>query len=146
MGSRQIGELCDVTRTVWEKDHTYRCCAVMAVSGYEYGRHYRFFFDHDLRVREFVPMDLRLDVGIGFDTVKEKATREALIKAVEDFNQYMGLTYYEGPFIQSIRDSSYIVTFYSVPKTTIRRKRLMDPYVSFLLTKDKKVFGIFWGS
>lgn len=117
---------------------------------------YQFDFDENLKINAFKPKGFFLDgikAGMGYDLLNDNAVREKLIKVVSDFNGYFGIKYYDGPFIQTFSGNRYLVTFHSETKETIEKLRscrtrriIFHPYVSFLVTKDMKVFGVFWGT
>jgi len=148
-GNREKGPE-EITRKTYRKDSWFYCWASMSISGRtETG--YRFRFDEELNLLLFQPhlLSPTIEGGMGYDTFKDTEVRERIMRTIREFSKIISFRFYGGPFIRLAKewdDSYYLVSFYSVPEEALKKHRYVDPYITFFVTKDMRVFGIFRGA
>ena len=148
-GNREKGPE-EITRKTYRKDSWFDCWASMSISGRtETG--YRLRFDRELNLLLFQPYlpSPTVEGGLGYDTLKDTEVREKIMRTIREFSKNISFKFYGGPFIRVAKewdDSYYLVSFYSVPEEALKKRRYVDPYVTFFVTKDMRVFGIFRGA
>jgi hypothetical protein len=105
---------------------------------------YQIWFDGTRHVITFGPQELfpHTAQGTGFDTLKDSAMRTFLTRRVELANQCLHVALYPPVAIQPAGDN-FQVTYYSVP-TEAREQNafLLDPYMSFTVTRRGTVFAL----
>jgi hypothetical protein len=110
--------------------------------------HYVVRFDSHYELLSFKPEPLDLGgVGLGADTVKEAKTRAICTAAVARLNRQLHWKFFGRAAIQKVREG-YLVTYETVSEEQQKRAKYayLDPYVSFLVTPDGTVFGVFLGA
>jgi hypothetical protein len=114
-------------------------------------RAFRLWFDSDRQLERFMPDDLRIEVGVGNDTLHDSQARDACMAAVRRLNEHLGWKWHSGPAIQKI-GQDFLVTYQTLSDEQMISTEndtvmiSLDPYVSFLVTPSGVVFGALWGA
>jgi hypothetical protein len=106
----------------------------------------RFVIDFldDFQVGLFQPRNIDLgEISLGKDTVTDEKARADVLQAVRKLNDHLRWKLYGSAAIQRYR-KGYIVTFLSVPKE--QASRHFDPYFSFIVNRNGKIFAAFPGA
>jgi hypothetical protein len=147
-GLQRLGEFVDV-RCGSGSDAGCIAKADLAVDGKR--THYRINFCRGhgrLKICNFIPQDYDWhDVGLGYDTLKDRQTRASALAAVKKLNQHLQWKWAVGPEIQRVGHD--IVVSYETVSPEEQRKSgysYLDPYVSFLVSPKGTVFAGFFGA
>jgi len=111
-------------------------------------RPYAVAFDKHLRLVSFGPIAQSLaglQHGLGYDTVKDPATRAVCLAAVAKLNANLGWMYYTAPTMQPF-GANYVVTFNTIPPTARNMTLALDAYVSYLVTPRGTVYAVILGA
>jgi len=104
-------------------------------------------FHSKTQVIHFMPEHFDLDISLGGDTLKDSQLRAKCLEAVAKVNRGLGWKWAVGPSIQRL-GPNFIVTFETVTAAQQKKAKgaILDPYVSFVVTRRGIVIGGFWGS